>query len=209
MRMSSLGSVTGWIAQLQGGNDHAAHQLWERYFRRLVGLARKKLGDTPRQAADEEDVALSAMAAFCRGIQEGLFPTLSNRDDLWRLLVAITLRKVIDLARYEEHRTRGGGVLTDGSAPGNPDSAIIDKPEIERLLSREPTPEEAAQVADEFERLLGCLEDDSLRCVALRKMEGYSDDEIATQLGCARRTIVRKLRRIRGLWSNEVPGGSP
>src|SRR5207245_808726 len=125
--------------------------------------------DAPRQAADEEDVALSAFAAFCRGIQEGLFPRLSNRDDLWRLLVAITLRKVIDLMRYEEHRTQGAGVVNGGAAATDVNAASTDEPAIERLLSREPTPEIAAQVADEFERLLDCLEDDSLRSVALRK----------------------------------------
>ena len=83
-------------------------------------------------------------------------------------------------------------------------AASTDEPAIEQLLSREPTPEIAAQVADEFERLLDCLEDDSLRSVALRKMEGYTDEEIAIQLGCARRTVVRKLRRIRGLWGKEM-----
>ena len=41
--MSSEGSVTRWIEALQAGDSAAAQQLWERYFRRLVDLARKKL----------------------------------------------------------------------------------------------------------------------------------------------------------------------
>jgi DNA-directed RNA polymerase specialized sigma24 family protein len=202
--MTSLDSVSGWIAQLEGGDDGAAEKLWERYFRRLVGLARTKLRDTPRQAADEEDVALSAFDSFCRGTQEGRFPQLSDRDDLWRLLVAITVRKAIDLTRHERRQKRAGGAVIGVAPPPAETGLNEDEAEIERILGREPTPELAAQVADECARLLETLEDASLRSVALGKMEGYSDAEIATQLGCARRTVVRKLRRIRGLWSQET-----
>jgi hypothetical protein len=53
-------SVTQWIDRLEAGDPDAAQKLWERYFLRLVGLARKKLRAVPRRAADEEDVALSA-----------------------------------------------------------------------------------------------------------------------------------------------------
>jgi DNA-directed RNA polymerase specialized sigma24 family protein len=94
--MSSTGSVTLWIGRLQSGDPLAAQQLWERYFRRLVGLARQ--------------------------------------------------------------------------------------------------------------RLLDSLGDDSLRSVALRKMARHSNDEIAARLGCAPRTVARKLRRIRTLWSQEALG---
>src|SRR5262245_36609925 len=57
--MSSAGSVTQWIDLLKGG-DHpdAAQQVYNNYFLRLVGFARRRLQNTPRRAADEEDVAL-------------------------------------------------------------------------------------------------------------------------------------------------------
>ena len=58
--MASTGSVTTWVEQLRAGNRAAAQQLWERYFSRLVNLARTKLRGLRRRAADEEDVALSA-----------------------------------------------------------------------------------------------------------------------------------------------------
>ena len=67
-------SVTQWIDRLKAGDPDAAQELWERYFRRLVGLARKKLRAAPRRAADEEDVALSAFDSFCRGAEQGRFP---------------------------------------------------------------------------------------------------------------------------------------
>jgi hypothetical protein len=104
--MTAAGSVTHWLSQLKAGDPAAAQKLWERYFRRLVGLARKKLQEAPRRAADEEDVALSAFATFCRRAEDGQFSQLSDRDGLWRLLVVITARKAIRLVGEEHCQTR-------------------------------------------------------------------------------------------------------
>src|SRR5437764_2955403 len=107
--MPSDGSVSRWLGPLQAGDPAAVQQLWERYFRRLVGLARKKLQHAPRRAADEEDVALSAFASFCHHAARGRFPQLADRDDLWRLLVTVTSRKALHLRRDEKRPKRGGG----------------------------------------------------------------------------------------------------
>jgi len=40
-------------------------------------------------------------------------------------------------------------------------------------------------------------DDGTLRAVALHKMEGYRNEEIAEKLHCTIRTIERKLARIR------------
>src|SRR5262245_47235933 len=97
--MSSPGSVTHWLALLRAGEQGAAQPLWELYWARLVSLARRKLGEVPRRVADEEDVALSAFDSFCRRAQLGCFPQLSDRDDLWQLLVVLTARKAARLRR--------------------------------------------------------------------------------------------------------------
>src|SRR6516165_4658105 len=99
--MSSSGDVTLWFRRLESGDRAAVQQLWESYYRGLVRLARKKLGGLPRRSADEEDVALSAFDSFCRGAEQGRFPLLEDRDDLWQLLVMITTRKAIDLVAHE------------------------------------------------------------------------------------------------------------
>lgn len=114
--MVSIGSVTLWIDRLQTGDPVAAQQLWQRYFRRLVGLARRKLRDLPRRAADEEDVALSAFDSFYRGATEGRFPQLQDREDLWHLLVAITAHKALDLVRREGRQKRGRAAVLDEAA---------------------------------------------------------------------------------------------
>jgi DNA-directed RNA polymerase specialized sigma24 family protein len=193
--MSSDGSVTGWIGLLKQGDAAAAQQIWDVYFRRLVDLARARLRSAPRRAADEEDVALSAFDSFCRGAARGRFPRLDDRDDLWQLLVVITVRKACDLARREGRQARGSGrvqVLSDLADCG-----------IDLGIAGEPTPELAAQVADECRRLLSLLENETLRSIALWKMEGDTNQEVAARLGCARVTIDRKVAVIRRAWTDE------
>jgi hypothetical protein len=164
--VSSRHDITGWIDQLKGGDGDAAGKLWDAYFRRLVGLARKKLRTAPRRVADEEDVALSAFDSLCRGAREGRFTLLEDRGDLGHLLVILTARKAADLRRHQGRQKRGGGAAPLKSAAD--DSGPVP---LEQVIGREPTPEFAAQVADECRRLLGLLWDDELRQVALWKME--------------------------------------
>jgi DNA-directed RNA polymerase specialized sigma24 family protein len=198
--MSSTHSVTQWLAGLQAGDQAAAQQLWQRYFEQLVRLARARLQGTRRRMADEEDVALSALACFCRGAAGGRFPELHDRHGLWPLLVAITVRKSIKLAQHERRQKRGGGAVRGESALAGPADDAGGDHGWEQVLGREPSPVLACQVADECRQLLKLLPDESLRQVALGKMEGCSNSELAARLGCIERTIERKLHTIRRTW---------
>ena len=126
--MSSVGTVTHWLAPLKAGDREAAQQLWNAYFARLVAQARSRLRGLPRRAADEEDVALSAFDSFCRGAEHGRFPRLDDRVDLWQLLVVLTVRKAIGLARSEGRQSRGSGrVLTLSDLEGAEAEAEADR----------------------------------------------------------------------------------
>jgi DNA-directed RNA polymerase specialized sigma24 family protein len=199
--MRPEGSVTCWLGQLQAGDPAAVQQLWQRYFQRLVGLARQKLRNAPRRVADEEDVALSAFDSFCRNAEQGRFPQLLDRDSLWRLLVVLTARKAAHQIRDEQRLKRGGGAVIHGQATAEADEGSL----LEQVLSREPSPAFAAEVAEQCQRLLRMLKDPELEAVALARMEGSSVEEIAGQLGYAARSIKRKLHLIRGLWEKELP----
>jgi len=202
--MSADGSVTDWILELRAGNQAAAQRLWERYFQRLVVLARQRLLGLSRCVADEEDVALSAFDSFCRGAALGRFPRLEDRNDLWQILVLLTARKALDLRQHERRQKRGGGTVRGESAFGGPDRNAVAEAGIEQIVGAEPGPDFAAQVADECRRLFDCLEDAELRSVAVWKMEGYTNTEIAARLGCAPATVERRLRLIRTLWTEEL-----
>jgi RNA polymerase sigma factor (sigma-70 family) len=192
---SQGGSVSGWISQLKVGDEAAAQRLWERYFGRLVRLVRARRGSTIAPGTDAEDVALSTFATFCQGMQRGRFPQLGDRNDLWRLLVVLTVRKLWHCRRDARSDKRGGG-LTHGPAT---------EQDLEEIASREPTPEFAAEVAEQVSRRLASLDTAELRTIAMRKLEGYTTEEIAAQLGCARSTIERRLRLIRLHWTEEPP----
>ncbi|WZP00294.1 ECF-type sigma factor [Isosphaeraceae bacterium EP7] len=196
--MTCDGSITLCLEALKRGDRDAAELLWARYSRRLAGLARTRLRAADRRVSDEEDVALAAFDSVCRRAEQGRFPRLDDRDDLWRLLVVVTVRKAMAQAGHERRPRRGGGEVRLLSE--------LDGAEVERVLGTEPTPELAAQAAEQCHRLLGSLGDESLRRVALRKLECYTNAEVAAELGCVEATVERKLNRIRGLWASEMEG---
>jgi DNA-directed RNA polymerase specialized sigma24 family protein len=152
-----------------------------------------------RGGRDEEDAALSAFDRFCRAAVEGRFPRLDDRDDLWRLLVAITEREAADQMRRARRLKRGGGRVrgeADLNVSGR-DEAVAG---LDRIAGPQPTPDFAAEFAEEYRRLFEALRDEELRRMAVWEPEGHTVDEIAAQLGCARRTVARRLELIRTLW---------
>jgi DNA-directed RNA polymerase specialized sigma24 family protein len=181
------GSVTIWLGQLQAGDPVAADRLWERYFRRLQGLARRKLPPTLRHNSSEE-VALDAFASVWRGAEQGQFPELASREQLWRLLVVITVRKAYRLARTEDRER----------------ASLVQSWELEAVLSREPEPGFEIQAAEECQRLMTLLDDARLEAVARLRMEGLTVPEIAASLECSPRTVDRKLYLIQTIWAGEV-----
>lgn len=196
--MPQESSPTLWLKQLQQGDHAAAARLWETYYGRLVVLARRKLEGRTRLAADEEDVALSAFRSFCRGLETNRFPDVTSRDDLWKLLVTITLHKVLHLVRDENRQKRGGRWTQLVAADDGQEDVLA------RLAGQEPSPELAAEVAEEFERLLRQLAAPELVELAVLKMEGYTNGEIAARWGRAERTVERKLQLIRQVWQKDL-----
>lgn len=199
--MPAHGSITRWLGSLQAGDRDAAQELWQHFAGRLIGLARARLHAAPRRVADEEDAVLSAFDSFCRGAERGRFPQLNDRGDLWNLLVAITVRKVSDQVTRERRQKRGGGAVVCETDLRDQDGTQV---VLDGIIGHEPTPRLAAEVADQCRRLLAGLGDDELRSIALWKMEGYTDAEIAARLDCARSTVQRKLRLIQARWEQEV-----
>jgi RNA polymerase sigma factor (sigma-70 family) len=140
----------------------------------------------------DEDLALRSFHSVYQRLRDPARPLdLAGRDDLWRLLATRTISRAIDLIR--RHRP--------AEVPGDRD--------VTHLLAREPTPEEAAEVADECRRLLAALPEPELRKIALWKVEGYTNAEIAAKLDCVPRTVERKVSRIRLLWQHELKDRQP
>jgi RNA polymerase sigma factor (sigma-70 family) len=182
-------SITRLIRAAQDDRASAVGPLMAAYFERLVQLARARLHNVPGLAGYDEDLALRSFFSVYQRLRDPERPlTLGGRHDLWRLLATRTISRAIDLIR--RHRP--------GEVPAGQ--------EVELMLAREPTPEEAAEMADECRRLLDLLDVPELRQIALWKVEGYTNEEIAARLDCVPRTIERKVSRIRVLWKHELKG---
>jgi DNA-directed RNA polymerase specialized sigma24 family protein len=201
--MSGDGTVTRWVRQLETGDQDAARQLWQRYYQELVELARARLGSTPRRVRDEEDVALSVLRCLYDGATRGQYAALVNRQELWQLLAAITVRKVIDHQRRLTKQKRGGGRVRGDSVlqDGNGDSSGAG---FDEILGDATTPEILATAAEEFQRLMALLVDDRLRQIAQFKLDGFTNEEIAQRFGLTCRSIERKLQQIRKAWEAEL-----
>jgi DNA-directed RNA polymerase specialized sigma24 family protein len=195
--MSDDESVSRWLEGLKTGDDADIRRLWDRYFHRLVALAGSRLPGRGRRDSDEEDVALSAFQSFCERARRDQFPQLDDREDLWKLLSTVTARKAIRAIEHRNRAKRGGGRVLGESAlehDGQIDQGMA------QIIGHEPTPESAAEFAEDVERLLSGLGNETLRSIALRKLEGHSSSEIAAELGISARSVDRKLEVIREIW---------
>lgn len=184
MSNPNSGSVTRHLDPARLGDDEAVRALWEKFFPRLVGLARGAMTGQAQRAADAEDAALSAFAAFCRQFRDDGFPDVLDRDSLWKLLGTITVRKARRLSRHENAAKRKGteDLVGDGDAAVNgaaPESDLI------------------------CQELLDSLGEELKPYAALRLL-GYQNKEIAQAFDCTERKVERKLNLIRQKWENTL-----
>ncbi|XZE56470.1 ECF-type sigma factor [Planctomycetaceae bacterium SH139] len=188
--------VTIWLNELRNADPLAAAKLWEHFVGRIQGVARQKLKSESRRVYDEDDVALSVFHSICAGITAGRFTELQDRDCLWRLILVITSRKISHRHRYDGRECRNANrnysnfIFRDAEG-------TISAASLGEVLSREPTPEFAAEFIETCELLLNSLDDPNLAQVVALRMEGYNDTEIAELLSCSRRTVQRRLEIIR------------
>jgi RNA polymerase sigma factor (sigma-70 family) len=201
--MSDDDPITQWIAELRDNNDDAAAKLWKHFVQRLSELARHRLSPGNRSVYDEDDVVVSAFNSLFTGIAAGQFPELDDRGSLWRLLLIITSRKVSHRQRHDlqqrrdVRRTLSDSVFTYSTG----DSA---QRGIQEVACREPTPEFVAQFTETSEALIECLGDVQLQDVAILRMEGYTDTEIAQRMKCSRSTVQRRLELVRRKWQRQI-----
>jgi DNA-directed RNA polymerase specialized sigma24 family protein len=196
-------NITRWIAGLKAGDQEAARKLWEEYFHKLVRLVERKLPAHSRRVFDEEDVALSAFKSFCFGLAEERFPDLSKRGNLWAVLVVIATRKTQARVATQNRQRRGGGKVRGDSVflglPLGEDLAGFDA-----VVGKEPTPAFLAQAREACEQLLDSLGDETLRTLAILKMQGFTIDEIVSRIGCTKRAVQRRLEIIRRTWREQA-----
>jgi RNA polymerase sigma-70 factor, ECF subfamily len=200
--VSSDPSFDDLMARLRAGQDDAATQVFNRFAGHLVALARKHLDPKVLQKVDPEDVMQSVFRSFFVRYPSGQFGGFDGWDNLWAVLALITLRKCGRRLDYFHAARRD----VRREVPGQPaaDESALDV----GACGDEPTPSEAAMLAETVERLMRCLEGRHREILALR-LQGYPPGEISSRLGCTERTVYRVLERVRQ-WLEAMgsgPGG--
>jgi RNA polymerase sigma factor (sigma-70 family) len=178
--------VTQWLADLKSDERAAAELLWQRYWRRVAGLARRFL--FAGHASGAEDVAQSVFLSFFVRVRDGRFPRLEDRQDLWKLLATITIRKALRQKRRQARQP----------------AAVEEIDSISRELARAPRHEVVAVLKDEVERLLRLLDEGSQRVVGCL-LEGQTNQETAKACGVSVSTVERKRKLIRETWLRQMP----
>src|SRR5262245_22272598 len=199
----SQGSVSLWIQSLNSGELDAAQKLWDRYAGSLLHLAKAKLGDLPKSYADEEDIAQNVFASLCRGAAAGRLGDITNRDELWWLLLAVTRQKVASHVRRETTQKRGTGRVRTETALAA-DAGSTAGFTLDNLIGSDPSPEFLVMLNEQHQYLLSLLQGENLRQVARMRIEGYAVAEIAEKLGISHRAVERKLQIIRTKWADEL-----
>lgn len=182
-------SFADMIVRLRRGDETAATWIFQEFAGRLIALARQRLNAQVRQKVDPEDVMQSVWKSFFRRQADGQFD-LADWDSLWALLTVLTLRKC-------GHRIRHYRAACRNVQREMPPTADEEARASWQAIAREPTPAEAAALADTVEELLRGLDTRDRRVVEL-SLQGYTVPDIADQVGVAERTVFRCLERIKG-----------
>ena len=206
--MISENSVSKYIDGLKHGDELAAQKIWERFYKRLLIQADRKLKSSPRKAMDEEDVVQRAFADFFAQVKQGRFPKLDDRNDLWQILAMLVDRRAKDQIKLQKSQKAGGGrVRTESVFLVNDTSSNVNGlAQIQDVL---PTPELAQELIELMDERLATLRTADQRQIALHKMQGYSNREIADMLRSSERTVERCLQSIRRQWKRMGTNDEP
>ncbi|QEG37155.1 RNA polymerase sigma factor [Bythopirellula goksoeyrii] len=198
LRMSKSTNVSHWIELVKAGDSAAANRIWQHYFDRLVRSVRARLQGQNLAISDEDDIVVSVFDSFYNAAENGRFPNLTDRDDLWRLLLRMAARKVVDKRRHDRRQRRGGNVQLHSLDHAGEDKQVIE------AIGDEPSPEMVLMMQESVEQLFSHLGVGQIRDLAVAKLEGYTNAEIAQRLGCSERTIERRLNLIREKCQQEL-----
>jgi RNA polymerase sigma-70 factor (ECF subfamily) len=170
-----------FLQQLQAGDDAATQKLFERYSQRLVQLAGNNIHPALIKRFDGEDVVQSVFRTFFRRQDAGQLE-IEHSQQLWRLLVTITLCKT------RSHARRHTAAKRDAQAE-QPQASHFE------FLDREPAAEEALALWEEIDVALQGLPEKTGAILSAR-LEGKPKSEIAQELNISRQTVHRILNLL-------------
>ncbi len=185
-----------WLQRLNSGDERAFEFLWNRFFRKMVAIAKQRIPQTHRGVRDEEDIALSAFKSFCLGFKAGDYVETQSVDCIWPLLVRITINKANDHLRRNLRQKR------DSSR-----NVQISPTDLEALAIEDDACGLDTAANEIIASLIDSIQktgDHDLMLIVLNTLQGEPPSEIAKRMECSIRTVQRKLQTIRRIWETMV-----
>lgn len=177
------------LGRFREGDQAAAAKLFERYVKKLVALAQKRLSSHLGRRIDAEDVVQSAFRSFFRGASSGRF-TIEPGQELWRLLAVMTVTKLRKQVEFHSAKKRNFQ-LERPPAPDESATAFLNE-----TVAREPSVGDSLVLIEQLESITSGLDDDQQTVFAMR-LEGHHVKDIAAAVNCSERTVRRVLDEIK------------
>ena len=177
------------IRRFRRGEADAATALYLRYAHRLGALAEAKTGKDLKTRFDPEDIVQSVFRTFFRRVSGGNYD-VPDGEELWGLLLVVTLNKTRKQAAYHRAGKRSVGKTTNDGEFLEQGQAARDRDSLSELR----------QVIDEFTETLEPLHQEIIDL----RVAGYEVAEIAEKLQKSKRTVERILQRIRATLRDQI-----
>ena len=187
---------TELVDRWRDGDQQAANLLYQRYVERLSGIVTSQLSSRFTSRMDADDVLQSGCRSFFRRVQEGQF-RFDEDDDVWKLLVTITLNKLRNQIRRHSAAKRNAGQEARPANNDLPDDFYVQK------LSGSPEPVEAFAFSESIEVIAEKLSPQHA-LMLVQRLEGHSQQEIADSFGTSDRSIRRMLDDIKELVQRQM-----
>lgn len=189
---------------MRQGDPEAIHRLVERYFGRLRKLSQERIRRGKPIYEDGEDIAIQVLTSVCRKVEQGKYPDLQNREDLWYLMIFIAHRMVIDRRRSRKNLSlqtswEEAFVVKENTMQGALETIDND---MDSFSNEDADSDfQLLEIIDCWQEMIRQIKDPVAKQVARLKLEGYSNREIAAKLDIVPRTVERKSELIEQRWS--------
>jgi RNA polymerase sigma-70 factor (ECF subfamily) len=208
--MSSVGSLTRFVQELRSPDgrmrDEAARVIWERFAPRLKLLVRRHLDHRIFRREDEQDILQCMFASFCESQSKGSRAPAS-REELWKLLVRITMCKVVNAAH--RHQADRRDIRRERGEPcADAEESRFPQWMLEHVDRATPSAEERIAAVEEIQRLLQLLPND-LRQIVVWRLEGFTNADIAAMIDLTLRSVEMKLQIVRKKLAKEFGAIEP
>ena len=187
---SHLDELSAVLKGSKLGDSEAETKLYETFVARLVRLASSRINERFRAKIEPEEIVQSVFVSFFRRHKQGDF-SFDGWNDLWALLVKITVRKCSKKVDNFLAAKRDVSRELPGKVSSTHDSSV-------NIVSEEPSPQDIAIFNETLDQLFDQLPE-SLQTIVCLRLKGLSNMEISQKVNRSERTIYRSLNQVRDI----------